>query len=186
MGSWAFVSTSASNQWEGEGKLGVSIPPVRRFGGSLDATSGSSPFLVAAATQLLKFKGPSVVNPPLMGLWAEQGFHHGRFSGRESLKKELSHPLRLFGGFVTGNFRGRMPENHSSHNHRVPHLPRVEAHAIPRFEEMQLLHIEVPSIFQIEDKAFHISNGKLGNGSAGPAEENIFALDILLQNPSSM
>ena len=69
-----FVSTSTSNQWEGEGKLGVSIPPVRRLGGSnLDATSGSSPFLdVVAATQLMKFKGPGVVNPPLMGLWAER------------------------------------------------------------------------------------------------------------------
>jgi len=102
------------------------------------------------------------------------------------IRKEIRNPFRLIGSFITGNFRGPVKENHSSHNHRTSLLPRVGAYAIPHFEAPQLRHIEVPSIFQAEDKAIQILNGKLGSGSAGQAEENTSLFDLILQNPSSM
>lgn len=93
------------------------------------------------------------------------------------IRKKVNNPFRLIGSLMTGNFRRPVTENHSSHNHKGHLLPHVEAPAIP--------HFEVPSLFQTEDKALHISNGTLANGSDGQAQENISVFDLLLKNPSS-
>lgn len=101
------------------------------------------------------------------------------------IRRQISNPLKLIGGMITGNFGGSITQNHGSDNYRASLLPRVEAPAIPHFEAFQLPHIEVPSFLQTEDKPFHFPNGNLVNESSGQTQESISLFDYLMQNPSS-